>query len=91
MVDIYCDMVQVSISPFDVLLCLSQRAIVPNAPNLAAAPRQVGCVRMSLEHAKALSIMLRKGLKCYEDSVGQPIPLHPEVRSGIGISLEEDW
>ena len=87
----YCDAVQVSLSPFDVVLHLCQRTTVPGAPHLPSTPNQVGCVRMSLEHAKVMSIVLRKSLKCFEDTLGCPIQIHPEACRVIGISLEEDW
>lgn len=86
--DVYCDAVQISVSPFDVALYLSQRT---SPFGSTSPPKQVGCVRLSLEHAKMLSILLRRTLKCHEDSQGCPIAIHPQARQGAGISLEEDW
>lgn len=86
--DVYCDSTQISTSPFDLSLYLYQRVGVPNSSQPA---KQVGCIRMSLEHAKVLTIMLKKSIKQYEDSQGTPIILHPGALQGAGISKEEDW
>jgi hypothetical protein len=86
--DIYCDSVQINMGPFDVLLHLSQR---PPAIGLTMPPKTVGCVRMSLEHAKVLTIMLRKTLKQHEENQGSPISLMPQVYQQLGLSPQEDW
>ena len=52
---------------------------------------QVAVVRTSLEHAKAMAIILKKQLKNYEDGNGAPIVLHPAVWKGLGLSKQEDW
>ena len=57
--DVYADSTQIATSPFDLTLYLYKRAALPNSTQ---PPVQVGCVRMSLEHAKVLAIMLRKSV-----------------------------
>jgi len=57
--DIYCDSVLANVTPFDMVLQLSRRPA--DAVNSANAPAElVGCIRMSLEQAKALAIVLTK-------------------------------
>jgi hypothetical protein len=96
--DIYCDGLQIMLTPFDVVLQLTER--VP--PTASSSPKQrhaavettnnvVGNVRMSLEHAKVVSILLRKVLKNREDEQHGPINLLPEMCNQLGISLQEDW
>ena len=46
---------------------------------------------MSLEHAKVMTILLRKVLKQHEDQQGTPIVLHPQIYTQMGISRQEDW
>lgn len=56
--DIYFDGIQFSISPFDVVAQLSQRSPLPTAAG--QPPRVVGFVRMSLEYAKVMSMLLKR-------------------------------
>jgi len=84
--DIYCDGVQMGLTPYDVMIFLLRRPADPAEKE----PVRVGTLRMSLEHAKVLAITLRKNLKGYEDQTGK-IPMHPELMKTLGISKEEDW
>lgn len=85
--DIYCDSVQMGLTPYDVMIELLRRPPVLGAEG---KPVRVGTIRMSLEHAKVFAIMLRKNLKSYEDTTG-PIPMHPNLIKELGISKAEDW
>ena len=88
--DIYCDGVQLGMTPFDMMIWLMQRPPSVGGPNIEVKPIHVGTIRMSLEHAKVFAIMLRKHLKNYEDQTGQ-IPMHPDLMKNLGISKSEDW
>ena len=48
-------------------------------------------VRMSLEHAKVMAIVLRKQIKSYESQTGVDIQLPQQVYQQLGISKQEDW
>jgi hypothetical protein len=87
-VDLYCDGVQVNTSAFDCLINLTKRpsSLMPNDP-----PIRVACIRMSLEHAKILAILLKKGLMHHEEAQESPIVIHPQVYQQLGISPAEDW
>ena len=90
--DIYTDGVQVMVNPFDVILQLTERhPSLPTQGKQPEAAKTVAYVRMSLEHAKVLTILLRKVLKQHEDQQKGKIHLHPQVCVGMGISPEEDW
>ena len=88
--DIYCDGVVTAVTPYDVILQL-QRRPKENPSGATQLPDLVGCVRLSLEQAKVLCIVLKASLKALEDSQGTAIPLHPQVRQPLGISKNEDW
>ena len=91
--DIYCDGVQMGLTAFDVMMWLMQRpSLAPQIgkPPAEVAPLHVGTIRMSLEQAKVLAIMLRKNLKQFEDQTGL-IPMHPQMMKDLGISKAEDW
>lgn len=86
--DIYCDGVQVGLSPYTAILSLTmqpagQTGQMPMIP--------VANVRMSLEHAKVLTIMLRKQLKAFEAQNGVEIELPARLYAQLGMSKQEDW
>lgn len=87
--DIYCNAVEMGISPYDLTVELQLNS--PTKGDEAQGPVLVGRVRMSLEHAKVFAIMLTRTLKTYEAQTGGPIRLHPEFMNSLGISKEEDW
>jgi hypothetical protein len=87
--NVYADGAQVSVSPFTVTLMLT--VAPPGASGGTVPPTKVGEVRMSLEHAKVMAIVLRKQLKSYEESIGGQIALHPQVWNQLGLSRQEDW
>jgi hypothetical protein len=90
--DMYCDGVQVMVSPFDLILQLTERhPALPLQGKQPESPRTIAYVRMSLEHAKVIAIMLRKVLKEHEDQQKGKINLHPQICEVMGISPEEDW
>ncbi len=85
--DVYCDGVQIGVSPFGLVLNLTQSPPTPGTQQ----PKTAAFVRMSLEHAKVMAIMLRKILKQTEDQQGGPIVLHPQIYTQMQISRQEDW
>lgn len=89
--DIYCDSVQVAMTAYDVMLVLTKMMPKIEGGNLNATPSQVGLIRMSLEHAKIMSIIIRRNIQQYEEKTGSRIPMHPDVCKTLGISKEEDW
>ncbi len=86
--ELYCDGVQVGLSPFTAIFSLTMQ---PAGQTGAMAPLKVANVRMSLEHAKVLAIMLRKQIKSFEAQMGVDIQLHPQLYQQLGLSRQEDW
>ncbi len=85
---VYSDGLSVGCAPFTVTLMFT----VSNPPNRGnLPPKVVADIRLSPEHAKVMAIILRKQLKDFEQQLGRPIPLHPQVMQGLGISPTEDW
>jgi len=84
--DLYTDSVQIGMGPFGAVLILGMQTGQPGT-----APTKVANVRMSLEHAKVLAIMLKKQLRAFEESMGADIPLHPSLYTQLGLSKTEDW
>lgn len=85
---VYADAVQLGVGAFTVSLTFS---IAPIAQPGTQAPEAVAVVRMSPEHAKLMAILLRKQLKQFEENLGAPIAILPQVYQQLGISAKEDW
>jgi len=84
--DLYTDSVQIATGPFGVILVLGMQT-----GQAGSAPDKIANLRMSLEHAKILAIMLKKQLKVFEEQIGADIPLHPQLYTQLGLSKTEDW
>lgn len=85
--EVYSDGVQFAVSPFTVAMGFTIAAPGQGVQQ----PFKAATVRMSLEHAKVMAILLRRQLKQFEESMGQDIPLHPMLYTQLGISRQEDW
>ena len=93
--DTYCDGAQIAVTPYAVVLLLTRnRPSVETSqsqpPRLSVEPRQVGMVRVSLEHARVLAMLLKKNLRANEERTRGQIPVDPDTAHRLGISTEED-
>ena len=88
--DLYTDSVQIQLSPFGALFVFM---LAPAGQAGGTAPKKIVNLRMSLEHAKVLAILLRKEIQRFESAgnLGETIPIHPKVLQTLGISRQEDW
>ena len=87
--ELYTDAFEVTTTPFGVNMTFGVREPHP-APNKPQSVRELAIVRMSLEHAKVMTMLLRRQLKVYESDVGVPIKIPSSVYTQLGIA-EEDW
>jgi hypothetical protein len=85
---IYSDGVQVGCAPFTIALTFT---VSPAPGKGTTPPHAVADIRMSPEHAKVMTIILRRQLKDFEQQQGREIPLHPQVMQQLGLSPAEDW
>lgn len=86
--DFYAENVQVGMSPFGVILSFGTQ---PPGQTGSLPPNRVCVMRMSLEHAKVMAMILKKQLKVFEENLGSEIPLHPQLWQQMGLSRQEDW
>lgn len=86
--ELYADGVQIGLGPFGAILSFTMQ---PAGQTGQLAPIRVCNMRMSVEHAKVLTILLKKQLKAYEQQLGEDIPLHPQLYQQLGLSRQEDW
>lgn len=85
----YSDVFDFALSPYGVSVSFgvtSRRAPAGRPPQ----PQDLAVVRMSLEQAKILSMLLRKNLSTYERENGLEIALPHAVYNTLGVA-REDW
>lgn len=89
--DVYCDQLNLTHSPWGVALTFGLTPnIAPSVPGQHPAETQA-IVRMSLEHAKVMAMLLRRVLKQYElETLGDPIKIPLSVLEGLKLS-DSDW
>ena len=90
MPDLYTDAVALQLTPFGVLATFSRTN--PSNGEIGAVLDHTPVVnlRMSLEHAKVLAILLNREVHKYEAQVKSPIVIHPLMIEKLGIK-PEDW
>lgn len=81
----YVDTYSFQASPYTAFLSFG--VAVPGAEN----NREVVRLRMSLEHAKVMSILFRRSVKGIEQGFGIEIPIPNELLKTHNINLGEDW
>lgn len=88
--DVYADQVSLAQSPFGLTITFSRTVSNPSPSRPGDGEPQV-TVRMSLEHAKALAMILRRNLKQYElETLGDSIPLPQVVLQQLRLTAA-DW
>lgn len=60
------------------------------SPGPQATSKELVRLRMSLEHAKVMTMLLKRQLKRYEEEMGAAINIPMKVYHSLGIS-PEDW
>lgn len=87
--DVYTDQLGIAQSPYGVCITFSLSPRTPVPGQQQATPQAI--VRMSLEHAKIMTMILRKRLKQYElEDLGDPIRIPSQVMRQLGLS-NDDW
>ena len=89
-VDVYSDQVGIHLGPFGCALNFSVSAPMPPAGGGAVPGQLVATVRMSLEHLKLMTFMLRRQLFQFEQSSGIQVQVPQEVLNQLRIG-REDW
>lgn len=60
------------------------------SPNQMQPPQDTVRLRMSPEHMKVMTMLLKRQLKAFEEQSGVPINIPRQVYNGLGLS-QEDW
>ena len=89
-IDIYSDSFQVNTGPFGSTLNFQLSQPTPPAPGKMPQSECLATVRMSLEHLKLMTFVLRKQINNHEEQTGINIQIPMQVLNQLGIALE-DW
>ena len=89
-IDVYSDQFQVTTGPYGGALAFAVSPATPPAVGSAPLIERVATVRMSLEHLKVMTFVLRRQIIEHERKSGITIPIPIPILNDIGIS-PEDW
>lgn len=89
-VDVYADQVGINIGPFGCALNFAVSVPTPPAGGGAIPGQPVATVRMSLEHLKLMTFLLRRQLLQFEEGSGLTISISQDVLNQLRIG-REDW
>jgi hypothetical protein len=88
--DVYADQFIISAAVWGVNLSFLKAPPHPSPGQQPQAEAQA-VIRMSLEHAKIMAIVIKKQLKQYEHDNGVEIVIPQMVYNAMGLSPTEDW
>ena len=89
-VDVYADQIGINLGPFGCALNFSASSPIPPAGGGMIPGHPVATVRMSLEHLKLMTFMLRRQLLEFERGTGVHIQVPQDVLNKLRIG-REDW
>ena len=88
-IEIYTDSFRFTVGVYGINVTFSVNPPHPE-PSKPQIAKELAVVRMSLEQAKVLTLMLSRNLKNYERSNDLKISVPAQVYTQLGIA-EEDW
>ena len=88
--DIYVDNMQITTGVYGVNITFGLTDPHPASGAMPKQPKEMVRVRMSLQHAKIVAMLLRQNLKNFEYSTGTTIQIPQNVFAGLGVAAE-DW
>ncbi len=88
--DVYADQFIVSVNVWGANLSFLKGPPHP-APGQQPQAEAQAVIRMSLEHAKIMTIVLKRQLKQYEHDNGVEVVIPTQVYNAMGLSPTEDW
>jgi len=88
--DVYVDQVMLAISPYGVALNFRKSSPKPAAPGTVPQADDVGTIRMSLEHAKIMTFLIKRQLDEAQSSLGVDVQIPIRLMNDLRIA-PEDW
>ena len=87
--EFYVDNFTLTITPFGGAMTFGLNAAHPS-PGQSQSAQDAVRLRMSLEHAKLMTMLLKRQLKAFEEQAGGQIVIPRQVYNSAGLS-QEDW
>jgi hypothetical protein len=88
--DVYSDQFQVNIGPYGCTMNFMLTNPIPPAPGAPPQAERLATVRMSLEHLKVMTFILRRQILQVEANSGVKVEIPMQILNAMGIS-PEDW
>ena len=88
--DEYADQFQIVMNPFGATINFVRSPAKPGAPGTAAQNIDLGSIRMSWEHLKVMTFMMRRQVLESEANHGVRIPVSAATLNTVQIA-PEDW
>lgn len=88
--DVYSDQIQVSMGPYGCALNFLLSNPTPPAPGSLPQAERVATIRMSMEHLKVMTFILRKQIMLLERDTGVKVEIPIRILNNLGIG-PEDW
>lgn len=88
--DHYADQFQISVGPYGCTLSFLLSKPTPPTPGTPVQADRLSTVRMSLEHLKVMTFLVRRQLVQYERDTGIDVQLPGDLLNSLRIG-REDW
>ncbi|MEJ5222448.1 MAG: hypothetical protein WHT63_10640 [Tepidiforma sp.] len=88
--EVFSDTFEFTFTAYGLAIAFGARPVRQPSDGAAAEPGDRAVVRMSLEQAKVLAMLLRRELNRYEVAAGIEIALPPEVYQSLELD-PRDW
>jgi hypothetical protein len=88
--DEYIDQFTMGGGPYGVIVNLKKSSPKPVAPGSSPQAEDIGTIRMSLEHFKMMTFIMKRQVDDLERQMGVEIPLPVQVMNALKIA-PEDW
>ncbi len=89
-IDVYSDQFQINLGPYGSSLNFMVSDPTPPAPGSATPARRLATIRMSLQHLKVMTFILRKQISAMESQTGVKAEVPVELLNSLRTS-REDW
>jgi hypothetical protein len=89
-VDAYADQFQITLGPYGSTLSFLVSQATPPPPGASLQSDRVATIRMSLEHLKVMTFLLRRQVVQYERDRAIDVQIPQEILNSLRIGLE-DW
>ena len=89
-IDVYSDQFQITMGPYGCVLSFSVSDPIPPSPGSMPGTQRLASIRMSTEHLKAMTFVLRRQIANTESQMGVKAEIPMLVLNQMQIS-PEDW